>query len=428
MHYIYSLLHSTLLLAVCTHLLPHRLKYWQTGILFAYLYIAVHFAMPFDWFGPYLIMGGAFVLIYIFSPSRLVNVCFASFGYLLYVVVRQIYLISAKALLGIRPPQMHREYLIYFTGFCLLTVGLITGISGWLLRKKSKIHLFPVSKNLVICIFLYLMLCTCMFIFNTTYAKTLGYPPHIIGINGLLFGIFFLFSAVLLWNTFRIWKKEFDSRLMLERQEQVLEYTKTLEYLYQSMRSFRHDYVNILSTLQGYMMEDDMDGLKAYFQESILPLGKAAEPSAFDIGNLSNMKIPEIKGLLYNKIIYAASQGIHVRLNIPKPFTRVSMDHVDLCRVLGIYLDNATEAACQSEKKQMDLFFLQEGCASLAVGNTCQPLSLPLSSLSEPGTTTKGNGRGTGLYTVSQILSRYPSVLQNTSYHDDYFEQHLENL
>lgn len=428
MHYIYSLLHSALLLTVCIHLLPYRLKYWQSGVLFLYLYVAVCFTAPFRWLGPYLIMGGAFALIYVFSPSRLLNVCFASFGYLFYVVIRQIYLLSAKAVLGIRPPQMHREYLLYFTGFCLLTLGLITGISGRQLRKRIKINLLSVSKNLVVCIFLYLMLCTCMFIFNTTYAKTLGYPPHIIGINGVLFGIFFLFSAALLWNTSRVWKKELDSRRKLERQEQVLAYTKTLEYLYQSMRSFRHDYLNILSTLQGYMMDNDMEGLKNYFRDSILPLNQACVPPTFVIGKLSNIKIPELKGLLYNKIIYAISLGIQVHLDIPNPVTRVSMDHVDLCRILGIYLDNATEAACQSERKQMDLLFLEETCSTFSIGNTSPSLTLPLSALAAPGTTTKGKDRGTGLYTVSQILEKYPTVLRNMSYHDNYFEQHLENL
>lgn len=317
--------------------------------------------------------GGAFVLIYVFSPSRLLNVCFASFGYLFYVVIRQIYLLSAKAVLGIRPPQIHREYLLYFTGFCLLTLGLITGISGRQLRKRIKINLLSVSKNLVVCIFLYLMLCTCMFIFNTTY-------------------------------------------------------TKTLEYLYQSMRSFRHDYLNILSTLQGYMMDNDMEGLKNYFRDSILPLNQACVPPTFVIGKLSNIKIPELKGLLYNKIIYAISLGIQVHLDIPNPVTRVSMDHVDLCRILGIYLDNATEAACQSERKQMDLLFLEETCSTFSIGNTCPSLTLPLSALAAPGTTTKGKDRGTGLYTVSQILEKYPTVLRNMSYHDNYFEQHLENL
>lgn len=70
MHYIYSLLHSALLLTVCIHLLPYRLKYWQSGVLFLYLYVAVCFTAPFRWLGPYLIMGGSFCAYLCIQPFK----------------------------------------------------------------------------------------------------------------------------------------------------------------------------------------------------------------------------------------------------------------------------------------------------------------------------------------------------------------------
>lgn len=429
MHYIYLLLNSALLLAVCTNLLPYRLKHWQMTAVFVYLIAANHFTASLGWLGPYITVGGVFLLIFLSNSAGLLNVCFSAFGYLFYVVLRQIYLISAKALLGIKPPQMHREHLLAFTAFCLVTVGLITGLIGWVFRKKNKINLLSVSKNLLVCILLYLLLCTCMFIFNSTYAKRIGYPPHIVGINSLLFGVFFLFSALLLSSTLSIWKKDSDTRHRLEQQAQMAEYTKTLEFLYQSMRSFRHDYINILSTMQGYMMDNDMEGLKSYFQKHILAVEKKAVPANFEVGKLSRIELPEIKGILYNKIIYALSLGLRVHLNIPNPITRITMNSMDLCRILGILLDNAIEASQNSKEKQIDLLFLQDSSiVSMVIGNTCQDLTIPLPSLPNPGATTKGEGRGMGLYTVAQILSGYPTVSHTTTYNDHYFEQRLENL
>ena len=40
-----------------------------------------------------------------------------------------------------------------------------------------------------------------------------------------------------------------------------------IESINNEMRKFRHDYVNILTTMSEYIREDDMPGLRQYFNE-----------------------------------------------------------------------------------------------------------------------------------------------------------------
>ena len=54
--------------------------------------------------------------------------------------------------------------------------------------------------------------------------------------------------------------------------ENYYKYTLQIEKINNEMRKFRHDYVNILSTLSDYIREDDMEGLRKYFNEEIIPM------------------------------------------------------------------------------------------------------------------------------------------------------------
>lgn len=116
------------------------------------------------------------------------------------------------------------------------------------------------------------------------------------------------------------------------------QYTAQVESLYNSLRSFKHDYSNILLTLYEYIDTRDMDGLASYFTRNILPLTKQLDPQNAHITRLSNLNIVELKSMVTAKIIYAQEMGIDVSVEINQPLDRVNMDIIDLVRILGIFL------------------------------------------------------------------------------------------
>lgn len=124
------------------------------------------------------------------------------------------------------------------------------------------------------------------------------------------------------------------------------------------MRSFKHEYINLLSTLSGYIENDDMAQLKDYFYSEILPISQAFSESDTRLGSLSHIGILEFKSLLSSKLIYAMESGINVELEITDPIRELPMKSVDLVRVMGIFLDNAIDAALNSSEKLMQLCFL----------------------------------------------------------------------
>ena len=119
------------------------------------------------------------------------------------------------------------------------------------------------------------------------------------------------------------------------------EYTAKLEELYTDMRKFRHDYINILASMWGFIDEGNMDGLKDYFINKIQPLNVKINSNNYKFGLLKNINIPEIKGLVSSKVIKAQELGIDVFIDIMEPIDKIEVDIIEMVRSLGIILDNA---------------------------------------------------------------------------------------
>ena len=58
-------------------------------------------------------------------------------------------------------------------------------------------------------------------------------------------------------------------------------------------------------------------------------------------------------------MIYAHESGIDVTIDIPDKVDSFSMDTIDLARILGIFLDNAIEAALETQQPKIGLNIIQ---------------------------------------------------------------------
>ena len=216
-----------------------------------------------------------------------------------------------------------------------------------------------------------------------------------------------------------------------EENRNILEYTKHVEEMYDELRSFRHDYVNILASLSGYIDNKDWDGLGKFFDENIMPTNMRMNQGKYRLQKLSKLHDSAIKGLLSNKIIYAMNQGIDVFVDLMDEIKDISINTIDLCRVLGIYMDNAIEAAKECDNKEIKFNVVKEDNSVIfVIMNSFVNHGLSLSDMEKQKISSKGEGRGLGLNNVKEILSRYDNVNKVTEIKDNYFIQTLiiENL
>ncbi|WP_167562712.1 GHKL domain-containing protein [Butyrivibrio fibrisolvens] len=211
-----------------------------------------------------------------------------------------------------------------------------------------------------------------------------------------------------------------------ESKRNLLEYTSQVENMYDELRSFKHDYVNVLLTLSSFIDNNDMDGLNAYFKSTVLPTSEKLNQGKYYLHKLSKIKEPAIKGMLSAKFINAMNLGINLFVDIMDDIPEISMSVLDLTRILGIYIDNAVEAALETESKEIKFnVVLDQSSVAIIVANSFVNKGIFLSEIEKKGISTKGEGRGIGLDNVRKILESYENVSKMTEINDNYFSQTL---
>ncbi|MBU5316332.1 GHKL domain-containing protein [Clostridium bornimense] len=262
---------------------------------------------------------------------------------------------------------------------------------------------------------------------NIILVERVKVESNIIEYNNMLFIAYFILLLIIVFTMIKVITKEIEYKSKKEQLQNLKDYTNSLEKVYTDMRKFRHDYINILSSIVGYIEDNDMEGLEEHFYKNIMPLGEGIKNNNFRIGLLKNIEIVELKGLLSSKIIGAQGKGIDVFIDISEKINYISMDIIELIRVIGIFLDNAIEAAELCEKPVIKLGVIKkEKSILIIIINSCTKDTPPVYKMFQKGFSTKGKDRGTGLSNVREILNKSSNIFLDTIIKDVEFIQKLE--
>lgn len=318
------------------------------------------------------------------------------------------------------------SYLIMYLCGLIITF-IISKIIGLILNKKFNISTLNLKGKSALLIILSLVVTFAIFLFNVIWGQNNGFTDESVKFNLILFSIYFLLLLFIMSVLISSIRKEMQFENTKNEFKNLSEYTKNLETLYNDMRVFRHDYINILSSMVGYIESKDMEGLEHHFNKNILPLSEGMKSNNFKIGLLQNIKIPEIKGILASKVIRAQEMGVDVSIEVMEPIIKMSMDIIDLSRSVGILLDNAIEAALKCDKPFIKLALInKENSVLMIIVNGTPKDTPPIHKIYERGFSTKGENRGLGLYNLKQILGKYNTIFLDTVIENGEFSQALE--
>ena len=355
------------------------------------------------------------------------NVCMGMIGSVLTVVVDN--LLTLLIDMFISPDHIQsdvfslglmlvRLLMFYFiTLFCgkILKKVLLSGKGG--LRLQQTWYMIDAALLLLITIYLFDNLIKGQ---NDSIGKVIY--NNALHIAGYLLVMLFLLLAM---------RRSYQEQIQTEAKKKALQdlqdYTHNLEAMYNGLRSFKHDYINILLSISGYIENCDMDELKNYFENKIFPTKHLIDQGDYKLNQLSNIGVLEIKSLLSAKMIYAHESGIDVTIDIPDRVDRFLIDTVDLARILGIFLDNAIEATLETEQPQIGLNILRNKAGvSIIISNHFQDNGVSLHKLKQKGFSTKIGHPGIGLSNAQKIIHSYNNVILETTMHSDCFVQHME--
>lgn len=310
-------------------------------------------------------------------------------------------------------------YILSFLSVSLLATYLVR-----ISLKKFKKSYLSLNKTYMIIISFVLFATFAFFYIYSTNTSSNGDSliPYALVFIGL---IIFISVVILIMSLFTL--KEMKYKRNQEEIETYYEYTLKIEAINNEMRKFRHDYVNILTTLSEYIREDDMIGLRAYFNKNIVPMKDNLQMNAIKLNGIENLKVREIKGLITAKILRAQEMNIPISIEIPDEVSSINLNMIDLSRSIGIILDNAIEASTEIDDPIIRVAFIEsENSVTFIVMNKCADDIPRIHELFQESFSTKGEGRGLGLSTLKEIADNADNVLLDTIIENGFFIQKVE--
>ncbi len=199
--------------------------------------------------------------------------------------------------------------------------------------------------------------------------------------------------------------KQLELKFKDEELNQLNDYMASIEAINQEMRRFRHDYKNVLSSMYSYIKDGDMAGLKEHVETHIIPFEKNIDVEMQELNKLTYIKDKALKGLLSFKLSQGINMMLNVRTTISEDIEYLAISIVDLCRVVGILLDNAMEEASESDEMLVHVLLevMDEGVIIHIENSLCSETA-NIDQMFEEGYTTKDGHTGIGLSTVRRIL------------------------
>lgn len=420
-----AILLSLIIIIGYTGLLPVRMKFQYYAFLFSYVFTLNYWCgMSFGQWLTFLIVIGNSIIVYFGCHKDIWNLFFALTGHLLIILIDHVFSIPLS-IIGKSVTYLRNYYEIYLV--LLFTIYFVLRfIRRYFILPKLPI-LKDCPKKLLRFFLAELYIGLGLMAANFIYGESLSYPTEILSFNGLLITIFVLSTILIFYSMYDILKKNHELSLQQAQAAIMQDYAHRMESLYEDIRSFRHDYRNILATMQQYIDNGNIEELQEYYYKTILNSAPVLSDDGFYLGRLHQLQDNAVKSLLYTKIVAVLNHELKFHLEIAEQIPVLPVDSLVLCRVLGILMDNAMEAAMDSPAKELRISIVSTDAAVFfVITNSTVPLSVPVSSLTQQGYSTKEGHEGIGLVTVAEVLDAIPCADLSTKYEDGVFCQTLK--
>lgn len=243
----------------------------------------------------------------------------------------------------------------------------------------------------------------------------------------LVFYLLFFMGMIKKLDTYL--KDKLHERLDQEqdlRYRDMERYSRHIEELYKEVRSFRHDYTNLLTSLRLGIEEEDMEQIKEVYDSVLKDSSQKLQDNKYDLGRLVNIRDRALKSLLAGKFLKAREKDIVFNVEVPEEIQVESMSLLDFLTIVSILCDNAIEASAEASQPRVSIAFIKNGAQeTFIVENSIKEEAIDVSEIFSFGVSSKGEDRGVGLYTVMKIVESYPNASLNTTCQDQVFRQVL---
>lgn len=283
--------------------------------------------------------------------------------------------------------------LIGFMSVILVNISFFKKLLNFLQKITSNI-----PKNIIISIFA-LLIIICNFLLAISYYKIET-------------------KYVLIFDTVMIIIYSFIVFKMLEQKNRYIKISNkynmtntTLKELEQNVTRLKitnHENKNQLLTIRNMIKKgEDGKSLIKHIENIVNTKIKDDETLMLQTSTITNSMISSI---VYSKMLTMKENDVDAALIISRDIKDLYLSDipdelaVEVCKIIGVYLDNALEEVSKYEEKLINIeFYAEKKTLCIAISNNFEG-EIDFEKMDNPGYTTKENGHGYGLSLAREII------------------------
>lgn len=211
---------------------------------------------------------------------------------------------------------------------------------------------------------------------------------------------------------------------LIKKYDNLFIYVQNFEDWIEKEQLNRHEFKNQLAVLRS--VTKDTNTRKKI--DEILKDNIEIEDEIID--QLKKLPKGGIKGLMYYKSAIAQKNKLNLVIDVSIN-NNSALNHLNkkdtqtLCKLIGIYYDNAIEAAKETRKKNILIEIYEiKNQTNIVISNTFKK-SRNFNNRNEKGISSKGKERGNGLYFAKSLLDKNKWIEENQEIIDRYYIETL---
>ena len=183
-------------------------------------------------------------------------------------------------------------------------------------------------------------------------------------------------------------------------------YNPLLDEIIQNIRSNEHEYKNHIGML--YSMIQVSNSVPELKERAGKYIGNIQNTNV--LSNVLDIESTIIKAVLYSKLVECDQLGINLSHEIKTNLENSILDDTEITIIISNLLNNAIEATKNAVNKNISIDIRKLERYKIEVKNNILGLNInpnEIEGFFKKGFSSKGNGRGYGLYNVKKIVKKY---------------------
>ena len=226
--------------------------------------------------------------------------------------------------------------------------------------------------------------------------------------------ILYILAVIVVWETLNVYFLYQSVRI--RQQQKIIDiherYTPFLKNMMHEMKQKQHDFKNHLNVIYIIVQAENdgqvRDKIKGYIEKLVDSIKPTDE--------LLNIKDQILGAIIYSKKVLAQKKNICFKVEFKGEVPEYPIEKYELVELLGNLLDNAIEAAEDSDDNPEVILTLgiENGFKMIEIRNTGKTIQQSdMDKVFRRGFSTKsGKDRGYGLYNVRRIVNYYGGIIR----------------